>query len=711
MRRPDEPTGMTGSLHGLIGVLFLLLFSSACNRIPEGKDAIDAVHLQGVPSRHEQEVKGGLSTKKSPRFLAVFPTGFVFEHETYDETALEKDLERVERQLRRRGYYEAKVTAARVVRLGEDEVRVEIEVDPGQRVYIRRVRTEGLAQLPFDAAEHALRSIELKANDPFDEDEYEQAKQSVANGLADVGYAFVRVSGKAEVDLAEHSAEVTLEVVPGPRATFGEVTIEGLRKVPEGPVRDALLLEEGELYSRRELDLARSALFRLGVFSKVEISPNLEDKEVTSVPITVRVEETALRSITAGGGATLDVLRLGAHAQVGWTHRNFLGGLRKFSISARPGVTFFPTRVDNLDQAPTHLLPENSLTVRLEQPSFFEGRTKGFLETNFNVYPLLYPLPVGADPREERIIGYYEIGASLGAERVFFDSRLSITLSANWRSNFPFTYQGDLVNGLEPVTVSYPELQTLYDFRDDPIQPTRGFLLSNSLQVAVPPGAVTDVRLRPEARAYVPLDFARKVVLATRFTMGFVLGPDYGMALENAGPNLDYADPDIIRDQHKLLFRAFYSGGPNSNRGYPYQRVGPQGAIGFLVPPGVNCSATPERSTCLRPLGGFSLWEASVEIRWNISGPWGLVGFVDASDVSSKKATFTFTEPHISAGPGIRYASPIGPIRLDVGYRIPGLQKLQPNPNEPPDVSEVPPYSTQEWWKAVALHVLIGEAF
>lgn len=690
-----------------------MALTSACNQIPEGKDVVDAVHLQGVPPRQEGEVAQGLSTKETPRFLGVFPKGFVFEHETFDESALEKDLQRVERQLRRRGYYQAKVTAARVVRLGEDRVRVEIEVDPGERVHIRRVRTKGLAELPFDAAEHAVRSIELKANDPFDEDEYEQAKQDVANALADVGYAYVRVAGEAEVDLTDQSAEVTLEVDAGPRATFGEVEIEGLRKVPEGPVRDALQLKEGELYSRRELDLARSALFRLGVFSKVEIEPDLEDEGTTAVPITVKVEETALRSITAGGGATLDVLRLSAHGQVGWAHRNFFGGLRKFSISVRPGVTFFPTRVDNM-VAPTRVLPENSLTVRLEQPSFIEGRTKGFVETNYNIYPLLFPLPDEADPSEERIVGYNEVGTAVGAERMFFGRRLPITLSMNWRSNFPFSYQGQLVDGLERVIVSYPELQVTYDFRDDPIQPTRGFLLSNDLQVALPLGGdVTDVRLQPEARFYVPLDFARKVVFATRFSMGFVLAPDYGSALENANSGQDYTSPNVIQDQHKLLFRAFYSGGPNSNRGYAFRRVGPHGPIGFLVPPGVDCSGPLDTlpSTCLRPLGGFSLWEASAELRWNVKGPWGVVAFVDASDVSSQKATFTFAEPHLSVGPGVRYGSPIGPVRLDLGWRIPGLQKLEDNPDEPLDVSEVPPFSTQNWWEAFAVHILIGEAF
>lgn len=692
----------------------LLIFLSGCQTIPAGQDAIERVQLRGVPASQEHEIEAGLSTRSSPLLLGLFPG--VYEYETFDRNALQKDLERVERQLRRRGYYEAKVRAARIVRTDENKVRVEIEIFAGEQVLIGQLQTTGLAALPFDAAERATRSISIRVGDPFDEDDYEKAKLEMANSLADVGYAFVHVQGRARVDLSERRAIIALDVNPGPRARFGEIRIEGLQEVPERPVRDALLLAQGELYSRRDLEDARTALFQLGVFSKVDIIPHTEDRESQVVPVTIRLEESPLRSLTAGVGARLDVLRLAATGNVGWTHRNFLGGLRKLSINTRPGLTLFPTRVDNIVE-PTRALPENALTLRLEQPSIIEGRTLGFVEASYNVYPLLYPLPVGADPKQERIIGYNEVTTSVGLERQFFGRHIPISLSMNWRSNFPFTYQGEIhgpngIDGLETVIVAYPELFTALDFRDNPIQPTRGFYLSNSVQVAVPAlgGLVTDVRIRPEARAFIHLDYAKKVVLAARFTAGLVFPQNYGDALINSR-GIDPSSPDVVRDQHKLLFRAFYSGGPDSNRGYPYQRIGPQGPISFLLPPGETCSTTPLPSTCVRPLGGFTLWEASLELRWKVADPWGVVAFIDASDVNAQVATFGFQTPHISVGPGLRYASPIGPLRVDLGWRVPGLQRLVAEPNETPDIADVAPYDTQRWWQAFALHVLIGEAF
>jgi outer membrane protein insertion porin family/translocation and assembly module TamA len=113
---------------------------------------------------------------------------------------------------------------------------------------------------------------------------------------------------------------------------------------------------------------------------------------------------------------------------------------------------------------------------------------------------------------------------------------------------------------------------------------------------------------------------------------------------------------------------------------------------------------------CIRPLGGLSLWEASIEIRRKLGGPWGLVLFADTSDVGAGIMDFNFAELHLSIGAGLRYASPIGPVRVDLGWRVPGMQKLD-GPGPLPDVSEVAPYNEQGPLDSFALSILIGEAF
>jgi outer membrane protein insertion porin family/translocation and assembly module TamA len=436
------------------------------------------------------------------------------------------------------------------------------------------------------------------------------------------------------------------------------------------------------------------------------------------VPIQVRVRESSLHGVRVGGGGRFDVLRLSGHLMTGWEHRNFLGGIRHFRVEARPGLTLFPTRIDRIEPW-TAYLPEYRSQVSLRQPSFVEARTTGILRAEYNVYPLLYPLPDGVQPENERIIGYQEVRASAGVERSFFNYRLLIAPSYNWQANFPFTYQGDGASGLESVKVSFPELVTTLDLRDDPIETRKGVYLSNSFQMAgyVFGGTVSDVRVRPEIRTYLPI---KRAVLATRFSFGFLFPGNYGETLERSSAEgrsaeIDPENRDVIADQQKLLFRAFYSGGPNSNRGYPYRGVGPHGPIGFLVPTGLDCSLENNdlaglNEGCIRPLGGLTLWEASLEVRipFPLDAPLYGVTFVDASDLTRSVGRIRLDVPHLTAGLGLRYVTAIGPIRLDVGYRVPRAQALGED--------ELPPEEGRPGGKVLglfpgAVHLAIGEAF
>jgi outer membrane protein insertion porin family/translocation and assembly module TamA len=289
------------------------------------------------------------------------------------------------------------------------------------------------------------------------------------------------------------------------------------------------------------------------------------------------------------------------------------------------------------------------------------------------------------------VLGYNEVKTSIGVERAFFGHHLTLTPSYNWQAYFPFSYRGEASKGLDPVRVSFPELQSVFDFRDNPLQPTRGVYLSNSAQVAgyIFQGTVSDVRVRPEVRVYTRGVLGRRSVFAARLAFGFLFPGNYGSTL-NAGSATgaealsNPQDPAVVADQQKLLLRAFYSGGPSSNRGYPLRGVGPHGPIGFLVPggsSGVNCAVDTQGgaqlpSGCIRPLGGLSLWELSLETRFPIAGAFQGAFFVDASDLTRQAATVRLEYPHLSPGVGLRYVTPVGPLRLDVGFRPLYLQWL-----------------------------------
>lgn len=674
----------------LIALAALLTSGCVKKPYPAQRPVVEAVRLEHADSIDQEALLSGLATAGSPRFLGIWD-GVVYDYELYDESVLRHDLERIERQYRRRGFYEARVTAARVVRTDEHHVRVYVRVAEGERALIRGISIPDLGALPMDAGDAgqspaflALKAAttHLQEGRPFDEDAFEEAKRTIAATIADLGYAYVEVTGKAKVDLLTHRVDISFTVKPGLRAQFGKLTISGLGEIPEDKVRASLDLHEGRRYSRSALRDAHDALIELGVFAQVEVVEDTSHPEQPLVPITVRVTESALRSVKLGGGTRIDQVRFSNQLILGWEDRNFLGGMRRFTIDARPGVSWFPTRIpggtpgDDTILAPTRPLPDNSLRLGLRQPAFLEGRTTGLVNAQYNVYPLLYP----AMGEDELVIGYNELKSSVGLERSWWRGRLHLTPSFNVQANFPFVYPGGTTEamppGLERVMVDYPEFAAALDLRDDRVRPRLGLYLANSFQVAgtLFGGDVSDLRVQPELRVYYPL--GRRVTLAARGTLGLLFPWDYGETLGES--NFSVSSPARTRDQHKLLFRAFYSGGPNSNRGYPYRGVGPHGPLGFLVPSSVRCDAQVEHPPreCLRPLGGLSLWEASLEVRAQVVGALDLVAFLDASDVARQVSEFNRLAPHLSPGLGLRYATPIGPLRLDIGYRLPGLQVI-----------------------------------
>jgi outer membrane protein insertion porin family/translocation and assembly module TamA len=685
--------------------------------IPAGRYVTTGVNLEGTTALDEGELLAGLSTAGSPRLFGIPGLeGVLFEYNLYDESLLARDLERIERYCHARGYYEAKVTVARVERdESSSEVKVTIHLVEGAPVRTASVTPTGLERLPAAIGFKAQRAITLSANRPFDEQIYEDSKKGILTVLADDGYAFARVEGKARVDVARHQAIVEFAVDPGPVSRYGRIEIVGLKAIPESIIRDTLKLQAGARYRNSELREAENALINLGVFSTVRIEPMKPDQARGEVPLAVKVKESTLRSVRLGIGASIDPVQLGASARAGWEHLNFLGGLRRFSLETRPGLVFFPTSTEN-PILPTRALPSNRLRAELRQPAFLEGRTTGKLSGEYNIYPLLFPLPRDAVPENERILGYHEFRSSAGLERAFFDLSLIVSPSVTFQSNVPMAYQAPpgasgVPQGIDPIHVFYPELLTTIDLRDDRIDPHRGILFQNSVQFATMSleRDRRDVRIKPELRTYLPV--SKRGVLATRFAVGFLFPHNYGSTLSRTNDIASNpTDPEILRDQHRLLFRAFYSGGPNSNRGYGFSEVGPHGPLGLLTGGRVNCFVDPGDPDCIRPLGGLSLWEASVEVRFPILGPLGGVTFLDASQVTRRRFALDFTVPHLSPGLGLRYTTPIGPVRIDIGYRWLERTQMAGKEGVIKDQAEMRGWFGKDWLP-LSLHLAIGEAF
>ena len=180
------------------------------------------------------------------------------------------------------------------------------------------------------------------------------------------------------------------------------------------------------------------------------------------------------------------------------------------------------------------------------------------------------------------------------------------------------------------TTLSVPTA-ILYDTRNDPLEPVRGLRASMEFRPFVnldDTGSVT-ARVLAQSSAYVSLDPEARTVLAGRIAAGMTLGQDVS---------------DLPADLR------FFSGGGGSVRGYAYQGLSPRDALG-------------------RILGGASVAEAALEVRHWVYEDIGVAMFADAGAAFS--ADFPdFQDMGTGLGLGIRYRTPVGPLRLDVAIPL-----------------------------------------
>jgi len=625
-----------------------------------------------------------------------------------ERTFTDDDLAKTENALRRsltdHGYAYAKVKGRASVDLVKHRVDVVFAVRPGPICTFGKITIEGLGELP----EHGIRrTVDIEEGAPYSEAALDGAQQA----LLDLG-VLAGVELVPELPGNEDDDETKVGETKDGQPKDGNATKADDDK--KGGDGDGDAKDEGTKGDDAKDDAEDGGApmeplpGQAAPLDKPAAAPPPPEKaQPTVVPVKVKLEVSRLRTIRLGGGIEFDTLKTDVHGLVGWESKNFFGGLRTFSVSFRPGVVLYPLRFDNLE-APTKPLPEERLRFDFKQPGFLEARTTGFIRPEFNVYPLLLPnLPADA-----RVIGYAETRNAIGLERTF--GRLLGTISHNLQVAYPFGYVGKADPTLGLVTISYPELVTTLDLRNDRVHPRSGIFLGNTLQAAGGPfgGMAQDVKIQPEVRAYVPA--GKRITFATRASVGFLAARNYGDVARDPQSASLPASEDKTRDYQLTFFRGFFSGGPTQNRGYPIRGIGPYAVVPFLTPDlalaqaDAGCvpdamGAIPAR--CKSPTGGFSLWEASVEMRILIGGPLSAATFCDASDVSPQTFDVRLDRPHLSCGAGARYDTPVGPVRVDIGYRIPGAQIIPDRPvadeKAPTDLFGIP----------IAVHIGIGEAY
>src|SRR3989454_1557690 len=555
-----------------------------------------------------------------------------------------------------------------VVRREGGDVHVLFRIYEGEPVRLTKLALVGLDSILDVAA--LKRTLPLQEWEPFNRMLFQASADTIADRLRNLGYPYAQILRSYDVDAAALKAEATLEALPGPRARIGSVVITGTEKVDTGTVRKMLSVHPNDVFRQDRLYQSQRDLYGMGVFRSVNVgladtAPRPGDSIVT---VLVRVAEGPRHRVRIGAGyGSLDCFRV----QSGWTAYDFLGGARSLDLTGRVSKLGVGSPTDaGLRGNVCHFLHDDvtsdtinySIGLTLRQPAFLSLRHTA-------------SLGLFAERRSEfKAYTRQAVGVNVG-----------ITLNA--RRNVPVTLgYGFSVGRTTADAAVYCSLFRVCDATDrdllarsrrfgavtisgvrdqvnSVLDPSAGSLVTASLMHAsrlVGSDTLYEFnRGQFEVSYYYPL--GRRGVLAWRALAGTIV-PARRIAL--AGQSVHFIPPD----------QRFYGGGPNSVRGYARNELGPRVYVtSDTNNRTVSGGDTTYPGLVTAPTGGNALFVMSAELRFPtpfLPDRLRLGLFVDAGEVWERRTELiSLGTLRVTPGFGVRYATPLGPVRLDAAYK------------------------------------------
>jgi outer membrane protein insertion porin family/translocation and assembly module TamA len=667
---------------------------SAQSQSSNEPERIEVVSLafKGVKAVDVRELRKNIDTEASHCTSAILIPicwithgRLVYQQEYLDRPELARDILRLRVFYWKRGYRETAVDTV-VAKRADDEVAVTFNVNEGSPTMVRTIgveqTTDVLSQREIDDR------LILGANSPLNLIRLDSSIIFLQQRLWDKGYADALVDTSVVVDTATKTATVRIDLDPRWRATVADILIEGNDQISSRTIRNSLTLRPGDLFRRSELLRSQRILYESNLFRRASIDiPRQGDSAKVLI---VNVQEAPQREARLSAGfSTVDFFQTEGR----FTHYNMFGGARRFDAIAAVGNLFarslngksiFRNAFENVStDRDKYFAPTYNASVNLRQP-WFQAREN--------------ELALGLFAHRRSAPGIY-VDRGFGLSATFTREILERAYaSANYRFERTRVDAGDLyfcVNfgicdrntldalkknqKLSPFTIS-----TGINRADAPLSPTRGYRATADFEHA---SAFTfsDFRYNratTDAAMYYPV--RKRGTLAGHVRIGWVRG------LASTSEALAVETDDALLHPRKR----FYAGGSRSVRGYGENQLGPR----VLTIPASKlrendpaCASAADIRTCdpnvegldrldfeTRPLGGNFVAETSAEFRFPLWRQIFGAAFIDAGYVSQRtNPELPTSKAAITPGFGVRYRSPVGPIRVDLGIN-PGLSETLP---------------------------------
>ena len=540
------------------------------------------------------------------------------------------------------------------VRAGEGLVRPTIVIVEGPRSLMGDVTIVGNSVVPTTEL-RPLVAVQL--GEPYYEPRVIQARDALSLEYLNRGFPSAAVSPTLKVSDDRTRIDLAFTVQEGAQTIVDHILIVGNEHTKQEVILRELQFRPGQPFGLQDQVESRRRLSALGLFRRVRIN-ELPHGGSEERDILVTVEEAPVTTIGYGGGVeAMPVLRSNpdgiAEQQLEFAPRGFFDIGRRNLFGANRSVNLY-TRVS--------LRPK-------DEPADPEVNVGPFGFSEYRVVAT-YRQPRWFGPNDMTVTGLVEQGArttyNFARRGVNLDiiRRLTAAVRVSGRYSFSSTRTFDeQLSEEDQATIDrlFPRVRlsgfsgaVARDTRDDLLQPTRGTFISGEGTVAARAlgGQVGFMKAYGQAFGFRRLPGRRTIVLASRVAIGLADGFEREVQPTDPEGNPLPGPPIVVEDLPAS--ERFFAGGDSTIRGFALDSVGAPNTI----------------SDDGYPTGGNAVVLLNSELRFPVWRDVGAVVFIDGGNVFRRVTEFDITELRGSVGFGLRYHSPVGPIRLDLGFKL-----------------------------------------
>ena len=530
-------------------------------------------------------------------------------NDLYSKQKLTADLEALRSYYLDRGYLEFAIESTQVsITPDKKDIYLTLNIHEGEQYKVSDIKLTG--ELLGKQAEME-KLIKLKQGDVFSSAKLSSTTKSITDLLGTYGYAFATINPQPQINQKDRTVALTLVVDPGRRVYVRRVNVVGNSKTRDEVVRREMRQMEASWFDGEKLQLSQNRVNRTGYFTDANITTEDVPGTTDQVDVNVNVTEKPTGQINLGVGfSSTDKLVLSA----GIRQDNVFGSGTSLGLDVNTSKSNRTIAVTQFDPYFTvdGISRSTELYYRTYRPLYYTG------DQDYRVVQQGGNVKFGVPFSETDTVFF-----GIGYERTTID----VT------TNTPLAYQnyvaknGRTTNNF-PITIGWSK-----DQRDSALVPTRGRYQQANLEFGIPGGDLQYFRAYYQHQYFYPL--------SKSFTMAFNNEIGYGHG---------YGGKDFP------VFKNYYAGGIGSVRGYETSTLGPRDANGVAI-------------------GGASKFVGNVEFIFPLPGSGvdrtvRLFTFFDYGNVFAEGQPYKLGDMRYSTGFGLSWLSPIGPLKISMGFPI-----------------------------------------